>query len=185
MAKIISGIFKGLSLNVFPNENMRPTSCRAKEALFDIIQFDIENKSFVDLFSGTGQIGIEALSRGASKVIFVEKSRSSFRILKKNIDNISSHSKEKLDIEIYIDDSSNFLDNFREKVDFLFVDAPFCMHITEKIFEKFTKIMKEDGTIIIESSSKNKQIEKCQNFHLNKQYKYGSIMLSFYRYFQN
>ena len=181
MPKVISGIFKGLSLSVFPNENMRPTSCRAKEALFDIIQFDIENKSFIDLFSGTGQIGIEALSRGASKVIFVEKSRSSFKILKKNIDSISSHSKEKLNIEIYIDDFLNFLDNFKDKTDFLFIDAPFSMNITEEIFEKFTKIMNENGTIIIESSSKKKQIEKCKNFYLNKQYKYGSIMLSFYR----
>lgn len=181
MAKVISGIFKGISLDVFPNEKMRPTSCRAKEALFDIIQFDIENKSFVDLFSGTGQIGIEALSRGASKVVFVDKSKSSVRILKKNIHKISFNNEKKPNIEIYIDDFSKFLEKFSDTTDFLFVDAPFSMKITEEIFEKFTKIMKDDGTIIIESSSKNKQIEKCKNFHLNRQYKYGSILLSFYK----
>ena len=67
MPKIISGFAKGILIDVFPEKHLRPTSCRVKEALFDIIQFDIRDKTFVDLFSGTGQIGIEALSRGAKK----------------------------------------------------------------------------------------------------------------------
>ena len=117
MSRIVSGILKGIYLDVFPDECMRPTSNRAKEALFDIIQFDIKAKSFIDLFSGTGQIGIEALSRGASKVIFVEKSKKSLNILTKNIKKISSIVDLK-SIEIYKNDAFKFLDQFKNKTDF-------------------------------------------------------------------
>lgn len=179
MSKIISGSLKGIYLDVFPDEHMRPTSNRAKEALFDIIQFDIKGKSFIDLFSGTGQIGIEALSRGASKVIFVEKSRKSLNILMKNIEKISKLIDKK-SIEIYKNDANKFLDRFENKADFLFSDAPFSMQIGEETFCKFTKIIDDNGTIIIESPSDGEQIEKFDDFHLIKKYIYGRIKFSFY-----
>ena len=179
MSKIISGTLKGICLDVFPDEHMRPTSNRAKEALFDIIQFDIKGKSFVDLFSGTGQIGIEALSRGASKVIFVEKSRKSLKILEKNIEKISKLIDKK-SIKIYRDDAFKFLDKFEDEVDFLFSDAPFSMQINEILY-KFTKIIRDNGTIIVESPSDREQIEKFDDFHLIKKYIYGRIKFSFYK----
>ena len=180
MSKIISGTLKGIYLDVFPDECMRPTSNRAKEALFDIIQFDIKAKSFIDLFSGTGQIGIEALSRGASKVIFVEKSKKSLNILTKNIKKISSIVDLK-SIEIYKNDAFKFLDQFKNKTDFLFSDAPFSMKIDDKMLYKFTKVMSDAGTIIIESPSDRKQIEKFGDFHLIKKYIYGRIKFGFYK----
>ena len=82
MSRIISGFAKGIKLDVLPISNMRPTSNRVKEALFDIIQFDIVGSSFLDLFSGTGQIALEAVSRGASKVYSIENSYESFKIIK-------------------------------------------------------------------------------------------------------
>ena len=182
MSRIISGFAKGLFINVFPQKNLRPTSCRAKEALFDIIQFDIKDKVFIDLFSGTGQIGIEALSRGAKKVIFVDHSRKSVEILKKNLKKVQDHCEEKLDTEIYLSDVSKFLDRFSEKSDFVFADAPFAMKINCDIFRKIVKITKTCGTIITETLLNNKQIDECDSFHLIKKYIYSKISLNFYKY---
>lgn len=180
MSKVISGLAKGVNLEVFPKKNLRPTSNRAKEALFDIIQFDIKDKVFLDLFSGTGQIGIEAISRGAKKVIFVDKSSESIGILKRNIKKLPKICAENLNIEIHKKDCFYFLEKFKNKVDFLFADAPFDMKIDENALLKFSKVMKNEGTIIIETSSSDKKIDEFGNFYLMKKYKYGSISLSFY-----
>lgn len=180
MSKVISGLAKGVNLEVFPKKNLRPTSNRAKEALFDIIQFDIKDKVFLDLFAGTGQIGIEAISRGAKKVIFVDKSSESIGILKRNIKKLPKICAENLNIEIHKRDCFYFLEKFESKVDFLFADAPFDMKIDEDSLLKFSKVIKNEGTIIIETSSFDKKIDKFGNFYLMKKYKYGSISLSFY-----
>lgn len=183
MSKIISGAFKGIELEVFPQKNMRPTSCRAKEALFNIIQFELKNKIFVDLFAGTGQIGLEALSRGASKCFFVEKSRKSAKILIKNINKISEISNQKLNFQIYILNIIKFLDKFSEKTDILFADAPFDSPINEKIFVKFSKIMNKNGILIIENESKNNPINNfnLDYFYFIKRYTYGRISFDFYK----
>ena len=182
MSKVISGFAKGILIDVFPQKNLRPTSCRAKEALFDIIQFNIKDRVFVDLFSGTGQIGIEALSRGAKKVVFVDHSRESCRILEKNLKKVSKCCGQSLNVEIYVLDFRKFLSSYKEKADFLFIDAPFIMQITYDMFKNFTNIIKKDGTIITETFLKNKQIEKCENFYLIKKYIYSKISLNFYKY---
>lgn len=181
MSKIISGIFKNIKLEVFPNKNMRPTSCRAKEALFDIIQFDLKNKIFIDLFAGTGQIGLEALSRGVSKCFFVEKSKKSARILMQNINKVSKISNKKLNFEVFILDIYKFLDKFDQKADIIFSDAPFDVPINKKNFEKFAQIINPDGIIIIENESKNKYFESPSSFCLIKRYTYGRIALDFYK----
>lgn len=183
MSKIISGVFKGIELEVFPQKNMRPTSCRAKEALFNIIQFDLKNKIFVDLFAGTGQIGLEALSRGASKCFFVEKSRISAKILIKNINKILKIKNQKLNFEIYKLDINKFLDKFSEKTDILFADAPFDAPIEKEIFVKFSRIMNKNGILIIENEYKNNPINNLNldYFYFIKRYTYGRISFDFYK----
>ncbi len=181
MSKIISGIFKGIKLDVLPQENMRPTSCRAKEALFDILQFDLKDKIFVDLFAGTGQIGLEALSRGALECFFVEKSKKSIQILIKNINKIEKISDKKLNFEVCVLDVYKFLDKFNKEVDILFADAPFDSPLDEKIFIKSKQIINPNGILIIENESKNKYLEFPGSFCLIKRYTYGRIAFDFYR----
>ena len=185
MSKIISGIFKGIKLEVLPQENMRPTSCRAKEALFDILQFDLKDKIFVDLFAGTGQIGLEALSRGVLKCFFVEKSRKSIQILMQNINRVEKISGNKLNFEVFILDVykflDKFLDKFNEKVDILFADAPFGSPLDEKIFITSKQIINPNGILIIENESKNKYLEFPSSFCLIKRYTYGRIAFDFYK----
>ena len=181
MSKIISGIFKGIKLDVLPQENMRPTSCRAKEALFDILQFDLKDKIFVDLFAGTGQIGLEALSRGALKCFFVEKSKKSIQILIKNINKVEKISDEKLNFEVFTLDVYKFLDKFNKKEDILFADAPFNSPLDEKIFIKSKQIINLNGILIIENESKNEYFKFTGSFYLIKRYTYGRIAFDFYR----
>lgn len=181
MSKIISGIFKGIKLDVLPQENMRPTSCRAKEALFDILQFDLKDKIFVDLFAGTGQIGLEALSRGALKCFFVEKSKKSIQILIKNINKVEKISDEKLNFEVFTLDVYKFLDKFNKKADILFADAPFNSPLDEKIFIKSKQIINLNGILIIENESKNEYFKFTGSFYLIKRYTYGRIAFDFYR----
>ena len=205
MSKIISGIFKGIKLDVLPQENMRPTSCRAKEALFDILQFNLKDKIFVDLFSGTGQIGLEALSRGALKCFFVEKfsgtgqiglealsrgalkcffvekSKKSIQILMQNINRVEKISDKKLNFEVCILDVYKFLDKFNKKADILFADSPFDSPLDEKIFVKSKQIINPNGILIIESESKNEYFKFTGSFYLIKRYTYGRIAFDFYK----
>ena len=179
MSRIIAGMARGLKLDIFPRLNMRPTSNRVKEALFDIIQFEIKGKNFLDLFSGTGQISLEALSRGASKVYALDNSFESSKIIKKNISVFRKHYERNCNIEFFYYDSFKFLDDFNSKVDILFADAPFNMEISKEIFEKFERIT--NNIIITETLYKNIPVNGGMSFNLIKRYKYGRISLNLYR----
>ena len=179
MSKIIAGSAKGLKLDVFPHFNMRPTSNRVKEALFDIIQFDIKGKTFLDLFSGTGQISLEALSRGASKVYALDNSFESSKIIRKNISIYKEKSRLDCNIEFFNYDAFKFLNDFNSKVDILFADAPFDIDISKKIFEKFEKVTNE--IIVTETLYKNVPVDVGTLFSLIKRYKYGKVSLNLYK----
>ena len=83
--RIITGKAKGIVLKTLSGDATRPTTDRVKEAVFSMLQFDIEDRSILDLFAGSGQMGLEALSRGASKAVFVDKSKDAVKIIKENI----------------------------------------------------------------------------------------------------
>lgn len=179
MSRIIAGSARGLKLDIFPRLNMRPTSNRVKEALFDIIQFDIKGKTFLDLFSGTGQISLEALSRGASKVYALDNSFESSKIIKKNINIYKRNSKCDCNIDFFYYDSFKFLKDFNSKVDILFADAPFDMEISKEIFEKFERVT--NNIIITETLYKNIPVNGGTMFNLIKRYRYGRVSLNLYK----
>ena len=179
MPRVISGYARGIKLDVFPRVNMRPTSERVKEALFDIIQFDIKGSTFLDLFSGTGQIAIEAISRGASYVYAIENSFDSMKIIKKNVNLLSRLSENRVNLEVVFRDSFKFLNEFNGKVDILFVDAPFDMNISRDMFSKFEKIT--NGLIVTETLYKDKPVLESDLFYLSKRHKYGRVSLNVYR----
>ena len=89
--QVISGKFKGLKLDSSKNEGLRPTKDRVKESVFDILQFEIIDKNFFDAFGGTGQMGIEAFSRGAKEVTIVERDKEAANLVKKNISKLKTH----------------------------------------------------------------------------------------------
>ena len=174
--RIISGSARGTKLELKKDENTRPTTDRVKEALFNIIQFELVGKTFLDLFGGTGQIGIEAHSRGAEEVIIVENQKANFNIIKKNLAKIRSPEN----IKIIYSDALNFLNKFDKKIDIAFLDPPYKSDLLDKILPKTAKIMDKNGVIITETSSSEKILNEFQEFTLQKRYKYGNISLNLY-----
>ena len=117
--RIIAGKYKGRKLSEFEGESVRPTSDRAREGLFSVIQFEIADSRFLDGFSGSGAVGIEALSRGAKEVVFTDSSRTSCELTKKNLKLVGESAKV-LNI-----DCVKYLSDTCEKFDIVFLDPPY------------------------------------------------------------
>lgn len=176
--KVISGQARGLKLETEKSEDLRPTKDRVKESLFDILQFDIAGKTFLDLFGGTGQIGIEAFSRGAEKVTIVEIKKSNCKMIEKNISKIKTPHK----IELFCTDAVQFLKNTHLDIDIAFLDPPYKnAELLEESLELTTKIINKNGVIITETLSSQSIQNKIQEFSLQKRYNYGNISLNLYK----
>ena len=120
--RIIGGKARGTKLYTLEGENTRPTLDRVKESLFNIIQKDVPNAIFLDLFAGSGAIGLEAVSRGANKSILCDKNRDAIKIIKKNIEKTRSREQ----VELYEADFKEVLKNkLKEKIDIIFIDPPY------------------------------------------------------------
>jgi 16S rRNA (guanine(966)-N(2))-methyltransferase RsmD len=169
--RIISGSARGRKLKEPSGVSIRPTGDKVKESIFNIVQFDIEGRSVLDLFAGTGQLGIEALSRGATRTVFVDSSVESVKLIKTNL-NLSGFSDR---AEIYARDALKFIGS-REKFDLIFADPPYD---NEKIYEQIiTKIYEFDklnvnGIIILEMSAAVHAPPVSAPYVLAKEYKYG------------
>ncbi len=178
--RIIAGKARGTKLYTLEGENTRPTLDRVKESLFNIIQNKVPDAVFLDLFSGSGAIGLEALSRGAKKAILCDKSKEACSIIKKNIE--KTHFLE--NAEIYHTDFKNLLQHkIHEKLDIIFLDPPyktnFAIEAIQMILEK--EFLNENAIIIIETDEKDKiinQLEKinCETVDIRK---YGRAYLIF------
>lgn len=144
--RIISGSAKGRALKAPKNYDIRPTSDMVKEAVFSAVQFDIGEAAAIDLFSGTGQLGIEALSRGAKSCAFIDSSKNSLKITESNI---AAAGFEK-SAEIIYSDALTYLKKCKKSFDMAFVDPPYNMGIIEKILPELIKRMNPGGIIICE-----------------------------------
>ena len=153
--RVISGVSKGHKLLAPNGLETRPTSDRIKETLFNIISPDIYNINFLDLFAGSGAIGIEALSRGANKAVFVDNSPKCIDIINYNLNHTKLYEKS----EIYCCDVISVMDMFKlnkQKFDIIFMDPPYNLDFYESVITNIKKsnIISSDGYIILESSSK-------------------------------
>jgi 16S rRNA (guanine966-N2)-methyltransferase len=164
---IIGGIAKGHK--IYAPDNIRPTRGKVREALFSII--DVNGKTFLDLFAGSGAVGIEALSRGASSAVFVERSRKAANYIKRNLE------KTKLKGKIISKSVSSTLDSLENSFDFIFMDPPYKTELVKKTLNKIETILKRDSTIIIEHPS-NEEFE-YNEFKVIKNKIYGDTSLTF------
>ena len=179
--KVIAGNIRGLKLDSDKNEKLRPTKDRVKESLFNILNFDILGKSFLDLFGGTGQIGIEAFSRGAENVVIIEHSKENAKLIKKNIAKI----KQSHNIKFFQTDAINYIQNCKNKFDIIYIDPPYQkIDILEKSLIFSEKIINKNGFIITETLSSYVSTEKINNITLQKRYIYGNISLNLYKNIQ-
>ena len=177
--RVISGKAKGISLKTPNGMETRPTADRVKEALFSIIQFDIPGARVLDLFGGTGQLGIEAISRGAKSALFVDYSADACRIIRENLRRAKMEGKGTVVRADYLD----FLSKCRETFDFVFLDPPYSEVFLENSIKKISEIdiLESGGIIVAERPAEKALLPDIEGFSRSKDYKYGNTILTLYR----
>lgn len=178
--RVISGSARGLKLNTPGDDRVRPTTDRVKESMFNIIQDWVYDSQVLDLFAGSGALGIEALSRGASQAVFCDNSLDSIKIIKSNIEKARVADRS----QIVSGDFKRCLRDMEAKnqsFDMIFVDPPYYEGLFEEVLDtiRSCKILKKDGMVIVEHDAK-KPIGQVEGLEVYKEKKYGITMLTFY-----
>ena len=177
--RVITGKARGVQLKTPDGMTTRPTSDRVKEALFSIIQFDIPTARVLDLFGGTGQLGIEALSRGAASAVFVDAGEPACKLIRENLKRTRLESDAKVVRADYLD----YLKRCREKFDIIFLDPPYAEVFLENALKSITEIdILQSGGIIVTERPTGKELPwDFEGFTRSKDYKYGNTVLAIYR----
>lgn len=175
--RIVAGKHRGLSLEEFDADNIRPTTDRVRENIFNKIQFDIPDSSVLDLFCGTGAVSLEFLSRNASKVISVDNNKNSIKLIEKNF----TKAKEKPNlIKADYKDALKQLSN--EKFDFVFLDPPYHTNYGEDALNIISNMsILNDSAIIIYEHLAETEFSCPANLEIYDYKKYGTIAVSFIR----
>lgn len=179
--RVIAGSLKGRRLKPPRGIETRPTTDRVKESIFSMIHTSITDSIIIDLFSGTGNLGIEALSRGAEKVFFVDKNKNSIKLIKENIESMGL--KEKSEV-LFCDAlrAIKRLASLPNKFDIIFMDPPYSKGFIIPCMEAIDaeRILNEDGFILIEHDLKDTLPNKVGRLTKRKEKKYGNTMISIY-----
>lgn len=175
--RVITGIARGRKLNTLEGREVRPTTDQVKEAMFSIIQFEVEGAVVLDLFAGSGQLGIEALSRGARLVVFVEQNRKAQEMVRQNLlsTKLAEHSR------VTAMDAIAFLQGCRDTFDIALLDPPYNSGLLEKALPLLAPKMSAGGIILCESAPEETLPPKVGDFCIKKEYRYGRIKLTAYR----
>ena len=178
--RIITGKAKGITLKTLDGNATRPTAERVKEAVFSMIQFDIEGRSVLDLFAGSGQLGLEALSRGAQSSVFVDKSRDAIGIIKSNIEKTKFTEQS----EVYQADYLDFLKRYsHKKFDIVFLDPPYNLKMYTPALKAMleSNILKPSTFIVCESGENelfDEDISIKEKFAVAKKSKYSKTTIT-------
>ena len=177
--RVISGKARGVALKTPDGMATRPTADRVKEALFSIIQFDLPGAKVLDLFGGTGQLGIEALSRGAKSAVFIDEREDACRLIKENL------RRTKLEEQgcVVRSDYQTYLKNTQEKFDIILLDPPYAEIFLENSLKMITEIdiLQSSGIIVTERPLGKDLPWGFNGYTRSKDYKYGKTLLTLYR----
>ena len=173
--RIVAGKYRGRTLTEFDGDRIRPTLDKVRESLFNIVQNRIVDSDFLDLYCGTGAVGIEALSRNAKRVVFNDSSRDSLSLLKKNLSKIKADEN----YEIFNKDAVQFLKTTDKKFDIIFIDPPYKSEEKFDALSFCAKVLKEDGMVIFEDENEW-QSEVC-GLEVYDKRKYGRAHLTFFK----
>lgn len=174
--RVVSGLARGRRLKELQGMETRPTTDKVKESLFNVIQFDIPGRKVLDLFGGTGQLGIEALSRGAAHCTFIDQRRDAAALIRENLKLCRLEENAK----VVQGDSLAFLSSCREKFDVIFLDPPYHTDLMDRALELVTKIdiLSEHGIIICETMADRQLPPMEAPYEWGKDYRYGQIKLT-------
>ena len=175
--RVITGSARGRRLKELEGLETRPTTGKVKEALFSVIQFDIEGRRVLDLFAGTGQLGIEALSRGAECAVFVERRRDVLQVIRENLEACGMTDKAR----VVNGDAMSYLKS-GEKFDLIFLDPPYASGLLEQALEEIVRfdICRRHGIIVAESAADKTLPPLAGPYALYREYRYGKIKLTVY-----
>ncbi len=176
--RVISGSAKGLKLLPIKGDEIRPTTDRIKEAVFSILYDKVIMANVLDLFSGTGALGIEALSRGAARCVFIDNKRSSLDVTKKNLEKTGLLEKS----EIICMDSLSYLEQTHDKFDIILIDPPYDRNFIQKCLSiiDVNDIITKKGVIVCESSREDILKDDYNCIHIRKEYLYGGSKITVY-----
>ena len=177
--RVITGKARGVQLKTPEGMLTRPTADRVKEALFSIINFDLPGAAVLDLFGGTGQLGIEALSRGANSAVFVDQREDACKIIRENLRRTKLESQGRVVRSDYLD----YLRRSKEKFDIILLDPPYAEVFLENALKCITEIdiLKTDGIIVAERPVEKELPFEFEGFTRSRDYKYGKTLLTIYR----
>ena len=173
--RVITGTARGRKLKTPAGDAVRPTADSVKEAVFNIIRDDVEGRRVLDLFAGTGQLGIEALSRGAAEVVFVDASPASVALVKENL------SLCKFNAQVLRCDALAFLQR-AQKFDLIFVDPPYDADLYDSVLKNIIlfDILSENGIIVMEARREKVLPQPSAPYRVLKEYAYGKIKICTY-----
>ena len=177
--RVITGKARGIQLKTPEGMQTRPTADRVKEALFSIIHFDIPGAKVLDLFGGTGQLGIEALSRGADNAVFVDAREDACKIIRENLKRTKLETQGRVVRSDYLE----YLRRSREKFDIIILDPPYAEVFLENALNCIAEIdILQTGGIIVTERPLEKALEfSFLGYTRSRDYKYGKTLLALYR----
>lgn len=177
--RVITGSAKGVALKTPEGMLTRPTAERVKEALFSAIQFDIPAARVLDLFGGTGQLGIEALSRGARSAVFVDQRKEACDLIQENLRRTKFMSQAKVIRSDYME----YLKRCRETFDIIFLDPPYAEIFLENALKAIAEIdiLQSDGIIVTERPVGKELLVELPGYTRSRDYKYGKTLVTLYR----
>lgn len=174
--RVITGTARGRKLRTPENYDIRPTTDVVKEAIFNIVQFDVEGRRVLDLFAGTGQLGIEALSRGAASCVFIDSDKAAAAIVRDNLKACG------LEGQVLQADAIGYLDSCG-KFDLIFIDPPYDSGLYDGVLQKINlvDILSDGGIIICESRRETSMPAVSAPYFAGREYVYGKVKITVYR----
>ncbi len=174
--RVITGTARGRRLETLEGLDVRPTTEVVKEAVFSIIHFRLPGASVADIFAGSGQMGIEALSRGAKRAVFVDQSRASLQVVRKNLQTTGLAANA----QVVMDGAESFLQRVHETFDFIFLDPPYNKGYGEKLLPLLGQALAPEGLILFEHSRDEALPDQVGGLRKIKDYRYGKTLVTSY-----
>lgn len=176
--RVITGSARGRKLKTLEgDEIVRPTTDRVKEAIFSIIQFDLADARVLDLFAGSGQLGIEALSRGAESAVFIDRDSQAVEIIKDNLKATGLFQKA----TVLNADSVSYIKNSRNKFDIILLDPPYNKGLINEVLENAVGCCDENATIVCETDFNETLPDSAGDFEKFREYKYSKTKITTYK----
>ena len=175
--RVIAGTARGVKLQALPGEDVtRPTIDRVKEGMFSALQFVLPGARVLDLFAGSGQLGIEALSRGASRCIFLDQDAAAVRVIKANCTAAGMNDH----CQVFHSEARGFLNSTAERFHVVLLDPPYRHDTLADILPAVGRVTLPGGTVLCESEKAAKLPEACGGLVMKKQYRYGTVLVTRY-----